>query len=100
MPPTIIPDPTPAPVCNLSPRDVAGLLSDCPRKSIEPMALALGLPIRAMQHFISQSAWRTAPILARHQALVAQTLGAEQAVYLLDESGVVKQGHDSAGVAH
>jgi hypothetical protein len=34
-----------------------GLLSVCPRKSIEPMALALGLKIRAMQHFIGQSAW-------------------------------------------
>ena len=42
-----------------------GLLSDCPRKSIEPMALALGLPIRAMQAFLADSPWRTAPIVAR-----------------------------------
>jgi len=76
-----------------------GLLSDCPRKSIEPMALALGLKIRAMQHFIGQSAWRLAPILAGHQALVGQTLGEADGIYLVDESGVVKHGHDSVGVA-
>ena len=76
-----------------------GLLGDCPRKSIEPMALALGVNIRAMQHFISASSWPTAPVLARHHALVAQTLGTADGVYLIDESGVVKQGHDSVGVA-
>jgi len=76
-----------------------GLLSTAPRKSIEPMALTLGLPIRPMQHFISQSAWRVAPILDRHQALVAQTLGEDDGVYLVDESGMLKQGDDSVGVA-
>ena len=75
-----------------------GLLSNAPRKSIEPMALTLGLPIRPMQHFIGQSAWRTAPILDRHQALLAQSLGEDDGVYLLDESGMLKQGDESAGV--
>ncbi len=32
-----------------------GLLSDLPRKSIEPIALAFGLSIRALQAFIGES---------------------------------------------
>jgi SRSO17 transposase len=130
MPVPIVPDQTPAPFCNLTTADVAGLVEqlaayhahfaptfarpeqawwakqylqglvgECPRKSIEPMALALGLKIRPMQHFIGQSAWPIAPLLTQHQTLVGRTLGAEDGVYLVDESGVVKHGHDSVGVA-
>lgn len=57
-----------------------GLLGACPRKSIEPMALALGLKIRPMQHCIGQRAWPIAPLLTRHQTLVGRTLGAEDGV--------------------
>src|SRR5262249_19042142 len=39
-----------------------GLLSDHPRKSIEPIALAHGFPIRSMQAFSGESPWRTEPI--------------------------------------
>lgn len=77
-----------------------GLLSDCERKSIEPMALHLGVPIRPLQHFIGQSAWSIEPIIAQHQLLVGASLGAEDAAFLVDESGVVKQGQDSVGVDH
>src|SRR5512145_2500480 len=76
-----------------------GLLSDCPRKPIEPMALALGLPIRPMQHFVGQSTWAIIPVLRRHHALVNRTLGMPDGVYLVDESGMPKQGDDSVGVA-
>ena len=123
-------DTCPAPECNLTPRDVnglldrlatyhahfapafarcdqarwaevylRGLLSDCERKSIEPMALHLGVPIRALQHFIGQSTWSIAPIVAQHQRLVGSTLAEEDGTFLVDECGVVKQGHDSVGVA-
>jgi SRSO17 transposase len=71
----------------------------CERKSIEPMALYLGLPIRPLQHFIGQSSWSIAPIVAQHQALLSITLGEEDGAFLVDESGVVKQGQDSVGVA-
>jgi SRSO17 transposase len=77
-----------------------GLLSDCERKSIEPMALHLGVPIRPLQHFISQSTWSIEPIIAQHQLLVGATLGEEDGTFLVDESGVVKQGQDSVGVDH
>jgi len=77
-----------------------GLLSDCQRKSIEPMALHLGVPIRPLQHFISQSTWSIEPITAQHQLLIGATLGEEDGAFLVDESGVVKQGQDSVGVDH
>ena len=76
-----------------------GLLGDCERKSIEPMALHLGIPIRPLQHFIGQSTWSIEPVIAQHQLLVGSTLGEEDGAFLIDESGVVKQGHDSVGVA-
>lgn len=127
----IVLDTCPMPECNLTPRDVSGLLdrlaayhahfapafarcdqarwaesylrgllSDCERKSIEPMALHLGVPIRPLQHFISQSTWSIEPIIAQHQLLVGTTLGEEDGAFLIDESGVVKQGQDSVGVDH
>ena len=80
-------------------RYLQGLLSVLPRKSIEPMALALGLPIRGMQAFIGESPWAYGPLLLQHQALLAQTLGTEDAVLLVDESGMPKQGLHSAAVA-
>jgi SRSO17 transposase len=80
-------------------RYLQGLVSDLPRKSVEPMALAHGFPIRSMQAFIGESPWLTAPIIERHQQLVAQTLGEDDGVLLIDESGMPKQGRHSAGVA-
>jgi SRSO17 transposase len=80
-------------------RYLQGLVSDHPRKSIEPMAMAHGFPIRSMQAFIGDSPWRTAPIVQGHQQLVAQTLGEDDAVFLVDESGMPKQGQHSAAVA-
>jgi SRSO17 transposase len=76
-----------------------GLLSEQPRKTSERIALTQGVNVRDLQHFIGQSAWRTAPVIARHQHLIADTLGSVDGVVLVDESGVVKQGHDSVGVA-
>jgi SRSO17 transposase len=80
-------------------RYLQGLLSDHPRKSIEPMALVHGFPIRSLQAFIADSPWRTLPIVQQHQQLVAQTLGEDDAVLLVDESGMPKQGLHSAAVA-
>jgi SRSO17 transposase len=80
-------------------RYLSGLLSQLPRKSIEPIALAHGFPVRAMQAFIADSPWSTQPLLHQHQHLVARSLADADAVLLIDESGVPKQGHHSAGVA-
>jgi SRSO17 transposase len=76
-----------------------GLLGDTPRKNVERMALDWGDTARSMQHFMGQSPWKPEPVIAIHQRLVAETLGEEDGVALIDESGVVKQGDDSVGVA-
>jgi SRSO17 transposase len=76
-----------------------GLLGPEARKTSERIALTQGVSVRDLQHFIGQSAWATAPVIERHQLLVAQTLGVSDGVVLVDESGVVKQGGDSVGVA-
>jgi SRSO17 transposase len=76
-----------------------GLLGPESRKTTERIALTQGVNVRDLQHFIGQSAWATEPVIARHQQLVAQTLGTPDGVVLVDESGVLKQGTDSVGVA-
>jgi len=77
-----------------------GLLGDQPRQAVEPIALAQGVNVRDLQHFIGQSHGLTEPVLATHQRVIAETLGEADGVALIDESGVVKQGDDSVGVAH
>jgi SRSO17 transposase len=82
-------------------RYLQGLLDTLPRKSCEPIALALGVSVRGLQAFIAESSWSSLPVLAQHERLVAHSLGdTDDGVFLSDESGMPKQGHHSAGVAH
>lgn len=78
-----------------------GQLLDLERKSIEPMALALADgDVQAMQQFISVGAWDDEPLLARHQALVADSLGdPATGVLSIDGCDFPKQGRESVGVA-
>ena len=70
------------------------------RKAIEPMARALdGGNVQAMQQFVSVGGWEDAAILCTHQTVVAETLGAPDAVVILDGCDFPKQGDDSVGVA-
>jgi len=78
---------------------VQGLLGDIQRKTAERIALELGRNVRNMQHFVGQSPWPKEAAVVIHQGLVAKTLGEADGVILIDESGVVKQGQDSVGVA-
>jgi SRSO17 transposase len=78
---------------------VRGLLGNTNRKNVEQIALELGENVRSLQHFIGQSPWQPEPLIAIHQQLVGETLGEEDGVVLIDESGVVKQGAESVGVA-
>jgi SRSO17 transposase len=80
-------------------RYLQGLLGDTVRKTVERMALELGYNVRDMQHFVGQSPWAKEPAVLIHQGLVAHSLGEADGVMLIDESGVVKQGQDSVGVA-
>ncbi len=78
-----------------------GQLLALPRKSIEPMALALeGGNVQAMQQFISEGGWDDEAVLHKHHQLVADTLGdATTGVLILDGCDFPKQGAESVGVA-
>ena len=78
---------------------VKGVLGQTERKTVERMALELGQNVRDMQQFVGQSPWQKEAAVGIHQGLVAQTLGEGDGVMLIDESGVVKQGQNSVGVA-
>jgi SRSO17 transposase len=79
-----------------------GLLLDLPRKSIEPLVLALeGVQpqaVRAMQQFISAGSWDDTALLHRHWQEVDQEVGEDDGVLILDGSDFPKQGLDSVGV--
>ena len=81
-------------------RYIQGLLDTLPRKSCEPIALALGVSVRQLQAFLAESAWSTLPVLTQHERLVARSLAdTDDGVFLVDESGMPKQGQHSAAVA-
>ena len=79
-----------------------GWLLELPRQSSEPMVLALEGPhrkaVRAMQQFLSESAWDDEALLARHWPEVERELGDDDGVLLLDGSDFPKQGTQSVGV--
>jgi SRSO17 transposase len=75
-------------------------MSPIERKAIQPMAMALeGGDIQAMQQFIGQGRWQDEKMLQKHRQLVDETLGEEDGVYIVDESGFPKKGEHSVGVA-
>ena len=79
---------------------MAGQFSELERKSIEPIALALDNGnVRALQRFVSDAPWDDDKILSKYRSLVSDDLGSPDGVLIFDESGFVKKGEDSAGVA-
>jgi SRSO17 transposase len=79
---------------------MVGQFSKLERKSIEPMALQVeGGTIRGMQRFISDAHWDEAQMLWNYHQLVAEEMGEPDGVLMFDETGFVKKGADSVGVA-
>ena len=79
---------------------MVGQYSPLARKSIEPMALAVeGSSIRSLQRFRSETVWDEEHMRWNSHQLVADELGEPDGVLMFDESGFVKKGKDSAGVA-
>jgi SRSO17 transposase len=80
-----------------------GLLSDRPRKSVEPLALQAGTPVRTLQEFLREHLWADQAIggilheqtAARLPALPADDLGT---VGLIDETRAAKSGTQTPGV--
>ena len=79
-----------------------GLLLEIPRKSIEPMVLALeganAKAVRTLQLFISEGTWDDEALLHRHWQEVDTLLGEDDGVLTLDGSDFLKQGQASVGV--
>jgi len=79
-----------------------GLLAPLPRKSIEPMVLAVDdvapKAVRAIQSFISEGQWNDERLLHQHWQEVETDLGAADGVLMVDGSDFPKQGVHSAGV--
>ena len=79
---------------------MVGQFSKLERKSIEPMALQVeGGTIRGMQRFISDVIWDEAQMVWHYHQRVAEAMGDPEGVLMFDETGLVKKGGDSVGVA-
>ncbi|MCA3194025.1 MAG: IS701 family transposase [Cupriavidus sp.] len=82
-----------------------GLLLPIARKSIEPIAAHLD-PERvqakhqALHHFVAKSPWSDEAVLRKVREIVAPHLALDEACYwIVDETGIPKQGRHSVGVA-
>ena len=78
---------------------VQGLLMPGERKSIEPMAARLGTDSQKLQQFIADSPWDEQEVwraIRREVVPVMEPLVA----WIIDETGWLKQGKNSVGVAH
>jgi SRSO17 transposase len=79
---------------------MVGQFSTLERKSIEPMALQVeGGTIRGLQRFISDVRWDEAQMRWNDHQLIAEEMGDPNGVLMVDETGFVKKGTDSVGVA-
>jgi SRSO17 transposase len=80
-----------------------GLLSDLPRKSVEPIALAAGTAVRTLQEFLTTAVWDFAAVRDLHQQRMAEALSDLPAdptgtVGVIDETSAVKKGDQTPGV--
>ena len=77
-----------------------GLLGPGERKSIEPMAARVAPgDVQQLHHFISTSPWSTAPLEAELVRAAERLVGGPEAVLVIDDTALVKQGRHSVGVA-
>ena len=84
-----------------------GLLSDLPRKSVEPVALAAGCAVRTLQEFLTHHVWDHGRMRDELQRRVARDhlpapgsrpAGGVGVVGWVDETGVAKKGDKTPGV--
>jgi SRSO17 transposase len=80
-----------------------GLLSDLPRKSAEPIALASGCAVRTLQEFLRDHSWEFSQVRTQLQRHVAAQLAdlpddGLGTVGLVDETSALKSGTKTPGV--
>jgi SRSO17 transposase len=77
---------------------VRGQLSDLPRKSLEPIALAADIPPRTLQRFLELVEWDEIRLRDKQQQIVARDHADPDAIGIVDETGNPKKGKHTAGV--
>jgi SRSO17 transposase len=80
------------------PTYVQGQLSNLDRKSVEPIALAAGVPVRTLQEFLSQYAWDEGAVRDCLQQMVSRERGNQRTIGVFDETSDVKKGDKTPGV--
>jgi SRSO17 transposase len=79
---------------------IRGQLSNLERKSVEPIALDAGVPVRTLQEFLSQHQWDHPRMRDRLQEIVRDehTGGKAEVIGIIDETSGKKQGDKTPGV--
>src|SRR5918995_6828313 len=65
---------------------VSGQLSDVPEKSVEPIALNAGVPVRTLQESLSQHRWDHDRLRDQLQAVVRDEHAGPNAIGIFDET--------------
>lgn len=84
-----------------------GLLTQCARKSVEPIAAItapdrVGAQHQSLLHFVNQGTWSDAPVLAKVRELVLPEIERHGRIeaWIIDDTGFPKHGKHSVGVSH
>jgi SRSO17 transposase len=77
---------------------VRGQLSDLAQKSVEPMALAAGIPPRTLQEFLARYKWDEDALRRRLHHTVARERASPHSIGLIDETSDPKKGVQTPGV--
>lgn len=77
---------------------VRGQLSNLERKSVEPIALEAGVPVRTLQEFLSQHQGDEDRMRQRLQQIVVAEHAQGQVIGTIDETSSVKKGDKTPGV--
>ena len=76
-----------------------GLILPGERKSVEPMAARVAPgDLQQLHHFVSTSPWATAPLEEELVRAADRLVGGPEAVLVVDDTALVKQGRRSVGV--
>src|SRR4051794_15894676 len=76
-----------------------GLILPGERKSVEPMAARVAPgDLQQLHHFVSTSPWATAPLEEELVRAADRLVGGPDAVLVVDDTALVKQGRHSVGV--
>ena len=75
-----------------------GLMADLKRKSIEPIALSAGVPVRTLQEFLAFFVWDESRVSNLLQQAVMDDHASDHAIGVLDSCGHRKQGDMTPGV--